>query len=101
MRIWVCMSILMSLALLGLKQAHATGESTWPVSSHDAQSTNFNPGELTLSTSTVGLLRPAWTYLGVRIAVVSGSRVYAYAANGFQNQRVVILDAGSGKVLRS
>jgi PQQ-like domain len=95
------LTVFFACTLVSLSPARAAGDASWPVSGHDAQSSGFNPAEQLIGKSNVKLLRRSWNYHDAYRAVVSGGRVVVVAGNGLRNQRVVMLDAVTGRALRT
>src|SRR5579859_8140778 len=82
-------------------QVAAVGDASWPVAGHDSAATNFNVAEQTISRANVRSLRVAWSIPAVTRAIVEGTHVFALAGSASQGWRILILDATSGKILRS
>ncbi len=73
----------------------ASGGSSWPMSSHDPEATNFNSGETSLTPGNLRHLHPVWKQTGhLSGFVVASGRVYAAFPQG-----ILVLQPRTGKRL--
>lgn len=93
-------SLLLALSIVGVPASAVHAADSWLMQGHDAQATNFNPGDTAISPQNVARLRTAWTYPGVVKAIATGKRVFAIVAAGQSHLNVVVLDSRTGRLLR-
>jgi hypothetical protein len=87
-------------AILLWTTALAFAADSWLMTGHDAAATNFNSGERAITRANVARLHTVWSYSRVVQAIASDKRVYAVVA-GSTGSTVAVLDAGSGKLVRT
>jgi outer membrane protein assembly factor BamB len=95
------LALTLAVGILGMPISGASAANSWLMAGHDAQATNFNPGETAISPQNVARLRTVWRYPGVVQAVATARRVFAIVVPRASLNNVVVLDTRTGALLHT
>src|SRR5438105_949402 len=95
------LALTLAVGILGMPISGASAANSWLMAGHDAQATNFNPGETAISPQNVARLRMVWRYPGVVQAVATARRVFAIVVPRASLNNVVVLDSRTGALLHT